>query len=74
VPEPAQQPESTPQAAESVEPDLTNVAVLESSCKLPEHRPIVDSKCGFCRKLWQERQRANEDELLRVQRPPQVVT
>ena len=69
---PLSRSESAPEGAESVDPE-TNVLVI-----LPkhdgEHRPIVDSKCPWCRKLWQERQRANEDELLRVQRPPQVIT
>lgn len=69
---PLSRSESAPEDAESVDPE-TNVLVI-----LPkhdgEHRPIVDSKCPWCRKLWQERQRANEDELLRVQRPPQVIT
>jgi hypothetical protein len=67
-------PESQPEDAETVEPGPeTNVTLI-----LPrhdgEHRPIVDSKCGFCRKLWVEAQKAAQDEVLRAQRPPRVVT
>ena len=62
APEPTPQPESAPKAAE---PDLTNVTVLESSCKLPEHRPVVDSKCPWCRQLWAKQQEAALDAELR---------
>jgi hypothetical protein len=71
-PEGAQDAEFTEPQPEQRRPE--NVIVLEHTCSLPEHQPIVDSKCGFCRQLWaKERERA-EDEALRHQRPPRVVT
>jgi hypothetical protein len=73
APDPAPAP-SAPKPAPTKERRPENVIVLDQACTLPEHRPIVDSKCGFCRKLWAEAQEAARDEALRAQRAPQVVT
>jgi hypothetical protein len=72
--QPAPEPrfEQDPEPIEKRRPE--NVIVLEHACSLPEHQPIVDSKCAFCRQLWvKERERA-EDAALCHQRPPRVVT
>jgi hypothetical protein len=70
---PAQQPkpESMPAATaleerpEKRRPE--NVVALEFTCSLPEHQPIVDSKCAFCRQLWVKAQEAAEDARQREQ-------
>jgi hypothetical protein len=51
-----------------------NVIVLEHTCSLPEHQPIMDSKCAFCRQLWAKEQEAAQDAVLCRQRPPRVIT
>jgi hypothetical protein len=51
--------------AEPAERRPENVIVLEHTCALPEHRPVVDSRCGFCRQLWAKQQESAEDEQLR---------
>jgi hypothetical protein len=63
-PKPAQ-PEPAPQPRRP-----ENVLVLEP-VHPGDHEPIADAKCAFCRQLWV---RCQEDELLRGQRAPQVIT
>jgi hypothetical protein len=74
VPSPMPHQEFIPAAEPPEKRRPENVIVLEHTCSLPEHQPIVDSKCAFCRQLWvKERERA-EDAALCHQRPPRVVT
>lgn len=59
-------------------PHGTRAQDVEEAEFSPSHSgectPIVDSACCFCRQLWAKNLEAAQDEALRAQRPPQVIT